>query len=150
MTLRMNWGLGIAMVYALFASGTLTFAWYALHQPVDLVSGDYYQRAIAFDRHQSAVERGLAIGSNLEIDRAADGRQVTVTWRDPRSVPHGGTITLYRPSNPAWDRQRPIGVDSAGRQIVPLGDVPAGEWILQLQWSARGGEYYVERALTVR
>ena len=150
MRLRMNWGLGIAMVYALFASGTLTVAWYALHQPVDLVSGDYYQRAIGYDSHQAAAERGLALGADLQIDRGANDRRMTLTWTGARSRPREGTITLYRPSNPAWDRQLPMKLDSSGRQLIALDDVPAGEWLLQLRWTADGGEYYVERGLSVR
>ena len=150
MKLRMSWGLGIAVVYSVFATGTLTFAWYAMRQPVDLVSGDYYERAIEHDAHRAAVERGFALGSDLAIDRATDGRVVTITWKKAGTRPREGTITLYRPSNPAWDRRLPIAIDSLGAQAVHLDNLPAGEWLLQLRWAAADGDYYVERALTVR
>ena len=150
MRLRINWGVGIAAVYTIFATGTLTFAWFAMRQPVDLVSGDYYQRAIAHDAQRAAIERGLTLGSDLEFGQWADGRRLAVMWKSAKSSPREGTITLYRASNPAWDRHWPVTIDSEGRQVLDLADLPAGEWLVQLRWIASDGEYYVERPVTVR
>ena len=101
MRLRLHWGVSIALVYATFASGTLAFTWFAMRQPVDLVSADYYQRALDHDRHQAARARGLTLGDELRIDGDARTGLVTVTWREAGSRPERGEATFYRPSSPA-------------------------------------------------
>jgi nitrogen fixation protein FixH len=147
---RLNWGLGIAIVYAVFASGTLTFAWFAMHQPVDLVAPDYYQRALDHDVEQAAEARALALGTRLRVDDVDNGRAVVVTWTDEAMRPREGTATFYRPSNPAWDRQVTIAPDPDGRQRFDLSTLPGGRWRLQLRWTAGGAAYALERDLTVR
>lgn len=144
---RFNWGVGIAVVYIAFASGTLTFAWFAVRQPVDLVSDDYYARAIDHDAHQAAALRGRLVA--LDLDLAEDPRQLTLTWVWPETRPAAGIATFYRASNPAWDRRIPLSVDEAGRQRISLAGVAAGHWRLRLQWTAAGRDYYTERVIVM-
>ena len=146
----MNWGLGMALVYGVFASGTLTFAWFAMHQPVALVSEDYYERAIDHDRRQAAEARGRALGRSFSIDVDESGRRVVLRWADARTRPDAGTITFYRPSNPAWDRTILMAPDGDGRQHLSLVDLPAGSWVLRLQWTMPAGDVYLERHVMLR
>ena len=147
---RVNWGFGIAIVYALFASGTLTFAWFAMHQRVDLVAPDYYERALGHDVEQAAEARALALGTRLRIDLVDNGQRVAVTWVDPAVRPKLGTATFYRPSNPAWDRHVPLAPDPDGRQVFDLSTLQAGHWTLQLRWTAGDQDYALERSLDLR
>ena len=152
MRLKMHWGISIALVYTTFASGTLMFAWFAMRQPVDLVSADYYQRALDHDRHQAARARGLALGDTLRIDGEARPGLVTVTWRDAGSRPERGEATFYRPSSPASDQHVAVVPDRDGRQTFDLraSALAPGHWILQLSWVAPAGEFYAERPIVVR
>ena len=152
MRLRLHWGSSIALVYATFATGTLTFAWFAMRQPVDLVSADYYQRALDHDRHQAARARGLTLGEGLRIESDAGTGVVIVTWRETGSRPDRGEATFYRPSSPASDRRVAIALDRDGRQTFDLrgSALAPGHWLLQLSWVAPAGEFYAERPIEVR
>ena len=150
MRARLHWGIGIAIVYVLFASSTLAFAWFALHQPVELVAADYYERALVHDRAQAAAARGAAIESKIAITPGRDGRSVVVVWADASSRPGQGTATFYRPSNPSWDRRLAIAPDENGQQVFSMSDLAAGHWVLQLRWTAAGDEYAIDRPVTLR
>ena len=147
-SLKMNWGIGIALVYAAFALATTGFAVFAMDQRVDLVSSDYYERALSHDRRMAAEANGAdpASGLNVEIDDA--GRLVTLTWA--AALPSRGTALLYRAADERLDRTVALGPDASGHQRISLDGMPAGRWTLQLQWQAGGREFYLERTVTAR
>ena len=147
---HLNWGAGIALVYVTFATATVGFVSFALSQPVSLVSDDYYQHALDHDRHQAAAERGQDLGDDVAIVADETARRITVHWRRDRTRPQSGLATLYRPSDPAWDRRASLVPDPSGTQAISLADLPAGRWILQLSWTSEAGDFYVERTVTSR
>jgi hypothetical protein len=145
MKLTWNWGLGIALVYATFAGGTMTMVAIASSHHVDLVSADYYERSLAVDAHMSAVENGRGAGVRIEVEPSAGGPLLAVTWPVEAGGAMNGTITLYRPSSVAADRVVAVGPDAAGRQTMTLTGVAAGRWQVQVYWTRGGREFYVER-----
>ena len=83
---------------------------FAMRQPVDLVSPDYYQRALDHDRHQAARARGLALGDALRIDDDAQTGSVTVTWPeagDPAGTWRGHVLPAIEPGLGSTCRRRP-------------------------------------------
>src|SRR5438105_3272117 len=67
MKITVNWGVGIAAVYAVFAASTTAFVVFAMKQPVDLVSPDYYAQALKQDAHTDAVMRAAELGSRVSV-----------------------------------------------------------------------------------
>ena len=144
-----NWGSGIAAVYTAFAMSTVAFVTFAMKQPVDLVSADYYARSLEVDARQAArVRTASLVGFAIEI--TGDGRQVTVEWPPEQRGHVRGTATLYRPANSAEDRVVALAPDAGGRQTISLADGPAGRVIVQVSWQADAQAYYVERAVHVQ
>jgi nitrogen fixation protein FixH len=144
---RIHWGLAIALVYAAFASATVGFVVFAVRQPVDLVSADYYARSLRQDDRAAAERRAAALGAAIACRIAGGALIVTV----PRDATGGaiGTLTLYRPSDGRADRVVPLALDAAGTQRVSLAGVARGRWQLQLEWAAGGVRYYHEQRLDV-
>jgi len=143
-----NWGVGIATVYAIFAGATLGFVVFAMQQPVDLVSPEYYAQAQAHQVRQLAAERALALGEamRIEVDRAA--QTMTVTW-PAGARPESGEVRFYRPSDSRADKREPIRVNDDGRQIVSLAALAAGNWLVQCEWTSGQALYYLERHIVV-
>jgi hypothetical protein len=150
MTLRWHWGTGIALVYIAFAAATVGFAAYAMDQRVELVSDDYYARALGQDRHMAAIANAGALGGAFRIEVGVDGRSVTLTWTGDRRPDAGGTATLYRPSDAAADRVIPLAPNQHGVQRIDLAGLAAGRWLAQIQWRSDGRDYYVEQAVVAR
>jgi hypothetical protein len=148
MTIRFNWGTGIALTYTAFALATSTFVVFATDRRVDLVSPDYYAQSLQLDRRMAAERNAAALGAALSI--AHNDGALRVTLPQDQAGQAAGTITLYRASNAKDDRQFPLAIDGGGRQEVPLGGLAAGRWSVQLQWTAEGREYYLQRDVTVR
>jgi len=150
MKLRWHWGVGIALVYAMFAMATVGFVIFAMGQKVELVSDDYYQRAISFDRHMAAAANAAALGETVRVEAAAQGHGVNLTWAAEPPGTGDGTILLYRPSDASFDHTVPLELDAHGRQWVPFGNAPAGHWVVRLAWRTDGREYFLERTVTVK
>ena len=147
--MKLHWGTGIALVYTLFAAATLGFAVFAMAQDVDLVSADYYDRALKHDDRMAAQVNAAALGSAFRVEVDLEGRAITLAWTDARPRPGAGEVALYRPSDAGSDRVIPIHPDTAGRQRMSLADLPMGRWLVQVQWQADGREYYAERPIVL-
>lgn len=144
--MRLNWGTGIAIFYGLFAAATVGFAVFAMDQKVDLVSDDYYQRALDHDRRMEAATNAAALGTAFQMGAGDGGRALTLSWSAAR--PDGGTVTLYRPSDASADRSFRISPDAAGHQRLSLAGLPAGHWVVQVQWQSGGREYFIEQPMS--
>ncbi len=149
MRIRFNWGTGIGLVYAMFVSGTIAFVIFALGQPVELVSADYYGQSLTYDTRLDAARRGNALGDAVRLTPAENGRAFIVSLPREHALASKGTLTWYRPSSEAADRVLPLALDARGEQRLPLADLAPGRWIVKIEWETRGRRYYREEAVQV-
>lgn len=148
MTLRINWGLGVTLVYAGFAAGTLSMVALASSSRVDLVSDDYYARSLTVDQRLSATVLGDEAVSDLGIVDAGGGPSLVVHFRVAPGPDTKGTLTWYRPSSSGADRTVPLTAETLTTPI-PLTGLASGRWHAQLQWTSGGRDRYVEREVDV-
>jgi hypothetical protein len=148
MKFHVSWGVGVVLVYSAFAIGTLGFVVFAAEQKVDLVSSDYYERALTQDRRTAAIERAASLGDAVAVDVSADSRTVSIKWPQAQQVQ--GSITLYRASNSSADRVMQAQSNAQGRQDIDVSSAARGRWQVQLAWQEGGQEYYVERIVELR
>ena len=149
-SLLRNWGVRVALVYGLFACGTLGFAVFAMSQRVDLVAPDYYARSLTHDRRLDAIARVQALGDGFRLVASVDGRLIDLQVPPDAARNLTGSVRLYRPADSASDRDRAIELDDDGRQQLRLDDLATGPWRLQMQWTAAGLDYYYEHPFIVR
>lgn len=145
MTLRLNWGTGIAAAYATFALATIGFVAFAMTKDVDLVSPEYYAQSLEHDARMAATANAAALGPSFVVDVRPEHGVVQVQWPVAMASEVSGTATLYRPSNAALDRTIGLAPDARGRQALSLEGLTPGHWRLQFRWTARGVAYYAER-----
>lgn len=148
MTLKWNWGTGIALAYSTFALSTMGFVTFAMRRPVSLVSDDYYEQSLREDTKRECVANAAALGSRVALTRT--GNQDLLVQVPAEHAGAAGSLTLYRPSNAARDRVVPLALGADGTQLVSLHGLEGGQWLAQLRWTARGVTYYIERPLVVR
>jgi nitrogen fixation protein FixH len=147
MRVRFNWGTGITLTYTAFALATSTFVAFAMNRRVDLVSPDYYAQSLQLDRRMAAERNALALGARLSVVEVS-ARRLRLSL--PRELaPHAtGTIRLYRASSAAEDRDIALAVSADGYQDIPLDGLARGRWTVQVQWTALGRGYFVQRDVT--
>jgi nitrogen fixation protein FixH len=148
--LRLHWGLGIAAVYTLFAASTVGVVAFAISQPVDLVSADYYARSLEHDAHRAATARADALGASLRCAVSQDATTLVLELPRDHAPSASGRMRLYRPSDGRADRIVSLHLDAHGSQHVALDGLSRGRWRLQLEWRASGLTYYHERSLDLR
>jgi len=145
--MKWNWGVGVAASYIVFAAATSGFVVFAMSRPVSLVRADYYAESLREDQDMAARARAQQLGSALSIS-ISQPKAISITV--PRdSGPIGGTVTLYRASDPAADRTFTFAPDDRGTQVFDVAALGRGHWIVQLKWTDGGREYYVDQAIVL-
>ena len=144
MRITFNWGTGIAAVYIVFALATTGFVTFAMSQRVDLVSSDYYAQSLRQDQRIAAEQNARSLEPPPSVVLTGSGQAMLSLPLD-QAGRAAGTITWYRPADPRADRTTALAIDRAGRQQLPLSGLVAGQWIVQVRWTARGRDYYYER-----
>jgi hypothetical protein len=144
-----NWGTGIAITYTAFALATSGFVTFAMNRPVDLVSQDYYAQSLRLDQRMQAERNARGLRSTPAIVQESE-RVVRLTVPPDQARSARGTITLYRPADASADRTIDLVPDANGRQDIPLGGLAPGNWIVKVQWTVEGMNYYCEQAVVAR
>jgi nitrogen fixation protein FixH len=146
MTRRWHWGIGITLVYAVFATGTVGFVVFAMQQQIDLVSPDYYPQSLAHDARMAATARAAGLGDAFSITMEPGARDLAIVWPAGMRV-DAGRIMLYRASNAGADRSITASPDPRGRQVLPLGDLERGAWIVRVDWTGGSESFFAERRI---
>ncbi|CAN5414142.1 hypothetical protein BH10BAC6_BH10BAC6_16680 [soil metagenome] len=145
--MTLNWGWRIAIVYSLFALGTLGVVAFTLTQDVDLVRADYYEYGLKHDEQMRAEVNAHSLSTPLSIVYDAERGAVRLVFPPDHVADIQGTILMYRSTTMKQDRTVPILVDATGGQEISVRDDAKGKWTVKVDWTSRGVAYKIEQAI---
>ena len=136
------WAVGITALYTTFALATIAFVVFAVRQDYDLVSDNYYEQEVQFQKQIDRVQRTNILTESVKCGVSNDKKNIEITL--PNTAATTGKITLYRPSQADLDRHYSLALDADGRQNIPVKGLLKGKWKMKMLWSANGEEFYKE------
>jgi nitrogen fixation protein FixH len=145
---RNLWPLGIVLVFALFFAGIIAVIIIASTRRDALVSDNYYEQELKFQRQIDAAGRAIHSGAGVRLDAAA-GKIVVTLPAEQVKQDFSGKIFLYRASASAMDREFPLAPDNRGAQALDISRLPAGPWQVNVRWNAGGREYFLELKIVI-
>lgn len=145
------WPFGIIAALVVFMAGTVTLVVVAVTGRNDLVSADYYEQEIGYQKRLEHLNRTHPWDSQIQVSLGEAPREVVVRLPAEHAA-RGlkGNVDFYRPAGAVMDRRVALAVDAEGRQHIRVGDDAAhGLWKVRLSWTVGGEEFYAERELVL-
>jgi hypothetical protein len=144
--MKINWGTGILIVIIVFLIAIISFVIFTTTHKVNLVEEDYYPKELNFD---SQIEKN----SNTEaldekVSFIVKDSLVVIAFPDfvdAKLVE--GTILVYRPSDYDEDLRYNIELDTNNHQYIPTYKLLQGKYILKIDWTFEGKNYFQEKVI---
>lgn len=149
-TSRNYWPLGVTLTLLLFFLGTVGLIIMACLQRSDLVTTNYYEDEIRFQKQIDRVQRTqlLETKASAIYDSATQRITVSVPLNRPGENVKG-QIQLYRPSNASLDENYAFKPDAGGTQTIDVSRLPEGLWRLKISWNTAGEDYYLDQRIVL-
>ena len=140
--MKINWGTGIVIAFALFMSFILYFVFKVQSDSKydnELVTEDYYKKEIRVQSDIRKVQNANELKVKVVISNTAKGIQIAF----PKELNFNkikGTVSLYRPSNQKLDFEIPISLSSPDL-LIPNNNLVGGLWDISVEWNYEGKTY---------
>jgi hypothetical protein len=149
MKIKISWGTGIVIAFAIFMGGTISTAVYLMNQDVNLVADDYYDQEINYQQQIDRMERT----NQLENKQIVSFNGSTVKISIPKVLINKrvtGEIYFYRPSDSNSDIIIPLITDTSGVQVIPAENLVKGYWKIKVRWLSNGKDYFSEERILIQ
>jgi hypothetical protein len=149
MKIKISWGTGIVIAFAIFMGGTISTAVYLMNQDVNLVADDYYDQEINYQQQIDRMERT----NQLENKQIVSFNGSTVKISIPKVLINKrvtGEIYFYRPSDSNSDIIFPLITDTSGVQVIPAENLAKGYWKIKVGWLSNGKDYFSEERILIQ
>ena len=145
MKLKIHWGVGIIIFYAvfiLFLVGNLIFS---SLQKTELVSDDYYQKEVVFQQQIDKSNREKKLTEHIKLTQGTS----TLALQFPKSQGIGisGDIYFYKASDQKLDKNIKIKLTDENLQVIDTREYSKGLWKVKINWSSGGVTYYNEESV---
>ena len=140
--MKLNWGWKIAILYGGFMVLIISLVVMSSRQHFDLVSPNYYEHEIAYQKVIDAGKNQSVLSSPLSIH--ASGNAVTIDFPEEfKSKQVTGDVQFYSPVNAQWDRNFKINTQTNSMSISRsvLRDT---RYTIKISCVADGKSYYQE------
>lgn len=146
--MKIGWGWKIAVLYGGFVVLILTLVLKANSQHFDLVSKDYYEEEIAYQKvldagkNQSALSQPVSIHANssaVVIEFPAEFRSKIMT----------GDVRFYAPVNAEWDRDFKINTDN-NTFTIQRSALHNTRYTIKISCTVDGKSYYQESEILLQ
>ena len=138
----MNWGKSIILAFILFAGFIAALVTVCVRQDISLVTKDYYKEELAY---QQQIDR-ITNSANLltkPVIVLENKKLLKISFSDFSRVDKG-TLKLFRPSDPAMDKQFEIKNSTGTAQYFSVEGLQTGMYRARVQWTMDGKEFYFE------
>jgi hypothetical protein len=140
--MKINWGTGIVIAFALFMTFILYFVFKVQSDSKydnELVVEEYYKHDVHFGDEMVRIQNAHDLVKKPIITNTSEG--ITIVFPDtfvPKNIK--GYVSLYRPSNKKLDFEVPISLSNS-TLLIPKKSLVGGQWDINMEWQYDGKSY---------
>jgi nitrogen fixation protein FixH len=149
--MKINWGTGIVIAFALFITFILYFVFSVQSNSKydnELVVEEYYKHDAKFGDEMVRVQNATDLDQKPVITNTSEG--ITIVFPEvyiPNDIK--GTVSFYRPSNKKFDFDVPISL-SGPSLLVPANRLVGGRWDINMEWQYKGKQYLTKEIIYIK
>ncbi|AIG29959.1 cytochrome Cbb3 oxidase maturation protein CcoH [Flavobacterium psychrophilum] len=149
--MKINWGTGIVIAFALFISFILYFVFKVQSNAKydnELVVEEYYKHDAKFGDEMIRAENAQDLKLKPIITVAAEA--ISIVFPNtfiPKKIK--GKVSLYRPSNKNLDFEIPISLTNT-TLLIPKKSLVGGRWDINMEWQYDGKSYLTKEIVYIK
>ena len=146
--MKINWGTGIVIAFALFITFILYFVFKVQSDSQydnELVVEEYYKQELKFENQMIKEQNAIDMTEKISISTSEEGINITFP-SDLDLTKVTGKVSLYRPSNQKLDFEVPISL-SGPHLLIPKSNLVGGRWDISLDWTYDGKEFLNKKTI---
>jgi hypothetical protein len=148
--MKINWGTGIVIAFALFMTFILYFVFEVQSNSKydnDLVVEEYYKHDSHFQEEMARIQNAHDLEHKPSIVFSEEGVKVAFP-ANFESDKIKGNILLYRPSNKKFDFNTRIALTNSAL-LIPKDKLVKGRWDVNMEWQYNGTKYLTKEVIYV-
>jgi hypothetical protein len=148
--MKMNWGTGIVIAFAVFITFILYFVFSVQSNAKydnELVYEEYYKQDAKFGDEMLRIQNAQNLTQKPVITNNAEG--ITIVFPDafiPKNIK--GKLAFYRPSNKKFDFEVPISLSDATFNVSKK-KLLSGRWNINMEWQYGGKQYLTKEIIYI-
>lgn len=148
--MKINWGTGIVIAFALFISFILYFVFSVQSNPKydnELVVEEYYKKDAKFGAEMVRIQNAQDLLQKPVITNDSNG--ISIVFPEiylPKKIK--GEVYFYRPSNKKFDFNIPISLSGSSLN-VPKEKLLGGRWEVNMEWHYDGKQYLTKETVYI-
>ena len=141
----MNWGVGLIILYSSFVVFMLSLVYKCNSHKFDLVSSDYYEKELAYQKVMDGDKNKALLESPVII--AQNNNAINITLPASQTAIQNGSLFFYRPSDASKDFK--LAFNSINTNIL-RDRFQKGLYKVKITWEQSGELFYDEQNLTIQ
>lgn len=148
--MKINWGTGIVIAFALFMTFILYFVFEVQSNSKydnDLVVEEYYKHDSHFQEEMARIQNAHDLQQRPSITYNKNGVKIAfpATFESDKIK---GNVLLYRPSNKKFDFDTQIALTNSSL-LIPQKKLITGRWDVNMEWEYKGTKYLSKEVIYV-
>ncbi|WP_316634165.1 FixH family protein [uncultured Flavobacterium sp.] len=148
--MKINWGTGIVIAFALFMTFILYFVFEVQSNSKydnDLVVEEYYKHDSHFQDEMARIQNAHDLQQKPSIVYNENGVEIAfpATFESDKVK---GNVLLYRPSNKKFDFDTQITLTNSSL-LIPQKKLIKGRWDVNMEWEYKGTKYLSKEVIYV-
>ena len=146
--MKINWGTGIAIFYALFVVIMIYMVVSASQNSVDPVQKNYYDKDLNYEAFRKSRENTILLDKEIDIKYQKSTENIEIHF--PKEMTDiSGQVTLYRPSNKFQDKHFKIFTNEHNAMVISTKELSSGLWRVLIDWNSGANSYFKEQRITL-
>ncbi len=147
--MKISWGVSLTIFIVFFLLSTLGVVYYTTTVDVQLVTDNYYEQELVFQKRIDRMKRTEKLAEKLKI---LSSNQV-IEFNFPKIFDYrniSGEIYLYNPADEKMDEKYKIHLVNGYQLLLPTDNMKKGYWKAEVNWNVGDTLFYTEKRLMVR
>lgn len=146
---RNLWPVSIVAFFVIAIIFSAVFVTVAVRHHDDLVSADYYEREVTFQKQLDSMNRTQSVAAKTAVRFDMAEKAIVISLPQAQLAKATGNVHLYRPSDARLDREFPLALGVDGTQRLDTKPLAEGLWKVRVTWTANEQEYFIDQSVLV-